>query len=239
MAKQKKKKKQKNDKIKKRERGKFDYLFIVPYVVIVTTILNYEKVCYFCAKAFTNVNGYFYQMKSASLLIAFFVLISILLLVTVVYIDNAKNLDITIKEYFSFKNLKAKKQVKSFAIKTAVILLLCCATFCLGSQQKYVGEENAIMSYSLFKQDEEYLYYNEATSVELRAEYIPGIHSVKIHTLGKDVVVISIKSDEKELEIDEAAFNGDYSKINKFLNNFDKDIIKYDKESKELLNSYN
>lgn len=239
MAKQKKKKKQKNDKIKKYERSKFDYFFIVPYVVILTTILNYEKVYYFCAKAFTNANGYFYQMKSSSLLIVFFILIAILFLVTAVYIDNAKNLNITIKEYFTFKSQKAKKQVKNLAIITTVILLLCFVTFCLGSQQKYVGEENAIMSYSLFKQDKEYLCYNDATSVELRTEYISGIHSGNIHTLGKDIVVINIKTNEKEFEIDETAFNGNYSKINKFLNGFDKDIIKYDKKSKELLNNSN
>ena len=235
MAKQKKKKKQHKSTLSKYEKRKFDSLIILPYVIIIPLILNYESLNYFCAKAFSKNKEYFYDLKSNSVMLCVYFLLVVLMISIAVFIDNAKALNITFKEYFEMKIPKAKTQVKIMLIKCIVIFLLCALSFCLGSQQKYIGEEKAVVSYSLFKQDKEYILYKDVINVRIEKVHYPGIHAGKVHTLGQDVIEITLKTNYAEYRVGEDAFNGDYNKIRQFLSNFDENIISYDSESKAVL----
>lgn len=235
MAKQKKKKKQHKSTLSKYEKRKFDSLIILPYVIIIPLILNYESLNYFCAKAFSKNTEYFYDLKSNSVMLCVYFLLMVLMISITVCIDNAKALNITFKEYYEMKIPKAKTQVKIMLIKCIVIFLLCALSFCLGSQQKYIGEEKAVVSYSLFKQDKEYILYKDVINVRIEKVHYPGIHAGKVHTLGQDVIEIILKTNYAEYRVGEDAFNGDYNKIRQFLSNFDESIISYDSESKAVL----
>lgn len=235
MAKQKKKGKQHKSGLPNHEKRKFDYLIILPYVIIIPLILNYESLNYFCARAFSKNTEYFYDLKSSSVMLCVYFLLMVLMISIAVYIDNEKDLNITFKEYYKMNSPKAKKQVKAILTKCIVILLLCVLLFCLGSQQKYIGEEKAVVSYSLFKQDKEYISYKDVINVSVEMAHYPGIHAGSVHTFGEDVIEIILKTNDIEYRVGEDAFKGDYNKIRQFLNNFDETIINYDYESKAVL----
>lgn len=235
MAKQKKKEKKHKSTLSKHEKTKFDSLIILPYVIIIPLILNYEALNYFCARAFNKNTGYFYDLKSNSVMLCVYFLLMVLMISVTVFIDNAKSLSISLKEYCKLKNPKAKTQVKVMLVKCIAILLLCALSFCLGSQQKYIGEEKEVVSYSLFKQDKEYIPYEDVINISVEMANYPGIHVGKVHTLGQDVIEIILKTDYTQYRVGEDAFNGDYNKIKQFLRNFDESIISYDSQSKAVL----
>ncbi|MCM1113928.1 MAG: hypothetical protein NC397_00370 [Clostridium sp.] len=238
MAKQKKKKKQQKDKILHYEQRKFNNLIIVPYVLILLIYLNCEQVGYLCAKAFSKKDYFLCQPKAAFFLIMFFVLLFILMIVIGIFVDSAKKLELKFKDYFKLKNTKAKKQVKKITVQTAVIILLCTLFFCLGSQSKYVAEDHAIVSYSLFKDSQEYINYDDVTSVEIKAEYHIGVHTPRVHSVGKYQCIVVLNTDEKQFEADAYDFGNDYSKIAAFLELFDSNIVHADKESLRDLQVY-
>lgn len=237
MAKQKKKNKQQKTKLKNYELRKYNNLVLLPYAISILLLLNYEKLNYYCARAFAKNDLYFYDLKSNSIMLLIYFLIILFMFSVASYIDKAKSLDITIKKYFSLKNPKAKKQVKTILVKSLVVVLLCALSFCIGSQQKYIGEENSIVSYSLIKQDKEYIKYNDVKSIDVKTVYYPGVHARNIHKFGKNVLEITLITNDLEFRVTEDAFNGNYEKIKDFLNNFNKSIINYDSESLSALNN--
>lgn len=239
MAKQKKKKKQQKGKIPNYELRKFDYLIIVPFMLILLMYFNYEQVCYFCAKAFSKANYFIYQPKISFFLIMFFVLLFVLMIVDISFIDNAKKLELKFKDYFSLKNIKAKKQVKKFVIQSVVIILLCVLSFCLGGQSKYIAGDNAVISYSLFKDNQEYISYDDITSVEVKAEYHSGVNAPRVHLSGRYRLIVVLNTDTKQFEADEYDFGNDYTKITAFLDAFDSSIVTVDKESITEMQIYN
>lgn len=239
MAKQKKKKKQQKDKILNYEQRKFHYLIIAPYILILLIYINYKQVCYFCAKVFSKADQLLYQPKTSFFLILFFILLFVLMIVLGVFIDNAKKSELKFKDYFSLKNNKAKKQVRKVVITSTAIILLCALSFGLASQSKYIAEDNAVISYSLFRNRQEYIRYDDVTSVEVRAEYQSGVHTARIHSGGKYVLIVTLKTDEQQFEADEFDFGNDYSKIVSFLEIFDSDKVAIDKESIREMQTYN
>lgn len=239
MAKQKKKKKQQKDKIPNYEQRKFHYLIIAPYILILWIYANYQQVCYFCVRTFSKANQFLYQPKISFFLILFFVLLFVLMIVLGVFIDNAKKSELTFKNYFSLKNHEAKKQVRKIITATVSILLLCALTFVLGSQSKYVAEDSAVISYSLFQNRQEYICYDDVTSVEVRSEYKSGVHTARIHSAGQYVFIVSLKTDEQQFEADQFDFGNNYSKIVSFLEIFDSDKVTVDIESIKEMQTYN
>lgn len=188
---------------------------------------------------FQNQIIFYINQKHLFFLIAFFVLLFILMIVLGVFIDNAQKLELGFKDYFSMKNIKANKQIKKVVIQSVIILLLCALSFCLGSQSKYVAENNAVILYSLFQEDQEYINYDDVVSVEVKAEYHSGIHTAHSHSSGRYRLIVILNTDTTRFEADEYDFGNDYSKIMGFLDTFDSGIVTADKESIIEMQSYN
>ncbi len=234
MAKQKKKKKLHKYRTDPKERRKFDCLLIIPLVIILGLMLNYERVNYFCSWLFTGGNDYFYQIKLNLFIVLFYLTLFVIVIMFRSYIDKAKELDQTIKEYYSRKNPKANRQIKTMAIKTAAAILLCSVFFCLGGTEKYIGEEKSVVLYSTFKEDKEELEYTDVTAVNVTMEY-KFSSGGRIRIPGRYYINIKLKTEDSVFEITEDDFCHNYNRINSFLEIFDKSIITYDKESKEAL----
>lgn len=239
MAKQKKNKKPQKDKIPKYEHRKFHSLIIVPYALVLLIYMNFEKVCYICAKTFSKENYFLYQPKISFFLIMFFVLLFVLMIVDGVFIDSAKKLELKFNDYFSLKNIKAKKQVKRVVIQSVVVILLCALFFYLGGQSKYVADDTGIISYSLFQNSQEYINYDDVTSVEIRGEYHSGVHTLHSHVSGEYQFIVILNTNTKQFVADEVDFGNDYSKIADFLEIFDAGIVNADKETIKELQRYN
>lgn len=234
MAKQKKKKPQHKCRTSPKERRKFNLLLILPFTLVIVTLLNYERVNYFCSRLFSGGNDYFYQIKLNPFIILFYLMLPIIILIFSNYVDKAKELDITVKEYYSRKNSKAKKQIKTMAIKTTAAILLCAVFFCIGGTQKYVGEKDAVVTYSTFGEDRKELEYADVTGVDVTMKY-KFSSGGRIRIPGRYYINIQLKTEDSVFEITDDDFCQNYDKINRFLKVFDENIITYDKKSKEAL----
>ncbi len=233
MAKSKKRKK-KNQKanrgLSSREQKKFYNLLALPVAIMTISLLLAERVGYFCAKLFTTGNDYFYKIKYFPFLVLAYAFGFILLICLSEYLTKAQELNLTRKEYFKLKNIKAKKQTKDVILKSVILIALSCVTFLLGSQQKYIAQNNSIVSYNLFKADQTYIDYSDVTSVKVEKIrehiYKHGFH---------DEILVTLKTKDKEMQIHEDEFK-DYSKIKDFLKVFDEDVVQYSSDGLELLN---
>ena len=234
MAKQKKKKSQHKHRTPPKERRKFDLLLILPFAAIIGIRLNYERVNYFCSRLFSDGNGYFYQIKLNPFIILFYLMLPVIVFMFYNYVDNAKELDITVKEYYSRKNPRAKKQIKAMVIKTSAAVLLCAVFFCLGGTRKCVGEKDAVVTYSTFGEDRKELEYTDVTGVDVTMKY-KFSSGWRIHIPGRYYINIKLKTESAVFEITDDDFCRNYDKINSFLNIFDESIITCDNESREAL----
>ena len=217
MAKQKKKKNLHKYRTPPKERRKFDRLIIVPLLIIVGLMLNYEWVNYFCSRLFSGGNDYFYQLKLNVFIVLFYLTLLAIVIMFGNYIDKAKELDQTTKEYYSRKNPKAKKQIKVMIIKTVIAILMCSFFFCLGGTQKYVGEEKSVVLYSTFREDKKELEYADVTDVDITMEYKLSTGG-RIRIPSRYYINIKLKTKDTVFEITEDDFGHNYNKINNYFN---------------------
>lgn len=234
MAKSKKRKKKNqkaNQRLSSREQKKFYNLLALPVAIMTISLLLIERVGYFCAKLFTTGNDYFYKIKYFPFLVLAYAFGFILLICLSEYLTKAQELNLTRKEYFKLKNIKAKKQTKDVILKSVILIALSCVTFLLGSQQKYIAQNDSIVSYNLFKADQTYIDYDDVTSVK--------VEKIRVHLYkfagSHDEILVTLKTKDKEMQIHEAEFK-DYSEIKDFLKVFDEDVVQYSSDGLELLN---
>ncbi len=232
MAKQKKKRKRPHIKITKKSKRIFSLvasLITIPSIVIIYTSNN---LFYNLIKLLFNKDALYCKYSFNGFTILLFILLFIGSLFGIFWYENATSLKIEFKEYFSGKIANAKKQIKRTIISFIVLCVLFLTFLCFQIPSRVVATTDCITEYHLISKDTT-INYNDIKSakVEYRKRHIAigraGITKIRYN------IVITINTENSELEFDEDCFNNNYKNIISFLNCIDSSKITTDKANTE------
>ena len=233
MAKQRKKMKKKKPKLPKKDRKLF--LIINITVGIIFFILGFVNFWFNNYLAFRfSPEGSIYAESKFSLFALFFGIAPFAISVLAFFNYNAStDLKIPFKEYYSLKNKKANKQIKS-AIIAGVCIVLIWASLIPVAPRSYlsINDGKATRYYSISNK-ETLFTYDEITHIKV---FIPN--SVHITTYFYDneyIPYVTVTANGKEYGLSSEFFKNNIIGVEEFLNQFDKSIITVDNQYKEKI----
>ena len=233
MAKQKKKKIRKNIRISKKSKTLFSLIGIPFFVIGYFTFLFSSNLFYGLVKLLFNKDALYCGFAFNGFTIVLALLLIIGILFGFIWCNNATSLKIEFKEYFSGKIDKANKQIKRTILSFIVLCVLFLTFMCFQVSSRIVATTDCITEYHCVKQDTKISYSEiDSAKVEYRKGHVTiGRPALSITTYD---IVITIHTNNSELEFYEDSFNNNYSNILAFLNCIDSSKITIDKTNTEL-----
>lgn len=228
MAKQ-KKKKFKKPQLNKKDKACFNALFGALIVIYLLIFEFHNSIYFFVLKLIYGEEITYAQPKIGFFLILTVLLFLIGLISFIGFFDSALRLRVSFKEYFSGKNLKAKRQLKHFLLCGGIWFALITATFWFSAGSCTVANDTAIIECNLLKEDKVVCEYENARQVNVFLEYrsFSMVNGWIVQPSGYDLVV-EICHENGSCELYDEYFNRNYTNIQKLLVNFDNAIINID-----------
>ena len=231
MAKQKKKVKKKNPKLPKKDRKLFLIINItVGFVFFVLAFVNFRFNNYLAFR-FSSEGSIYAESKFSFFALIFGVAPFAISFLALFNYDASTDLRINFKEYYSLKNKKANKQIKSAIIAGLCIVFVWALMIPVAPRSHLSINEGKATRYYTISHEKTLFTYDEITHIKVFILY-----SGRIAPYSYEIIpYVTVTANGKEYGLSSEFFKNNIVGVEEFLNQFDKSIITVDNQYKEKI----
>lgn len=227
MAKQKKKKRSKRNeqKLSKKDRSLFFLIYGTHWIPIFALFLYSMRTQIQFLKHIYGANIIYGELSIGGIIIIALDLL-ILIISSLCFYDTALSFQIPFEEYLrGGKGIfsKTRRHFKKSVIFTSIMYILTGVSLLISCFQCTTIDEAKITKHNLIKQDKVLLTYDDINEIQIVSD-----HSGYRSSASFDLIV---KSDKNETRLGYEYFNDGFDTVEKFLSNFNDDIIHIDEYS--------
>lgn len=223
-------KRKKKPQLSKKEIFKFSLSFCIIIMAFLLVLIVFREDIYFLALKSAHGHDIYYAEPTISFwLVLTVILLVIGIIILVCFYEIALQLGMPFKEFFKKSNRTATKYLKRFAVTILIWFVVIGCTFFLSLQYANIADDSGFVKTSLFHSNEIVFTYDSIQRVDVSIEYesLYMINGLLVNP-GRYVLVIELTTDTAQYILDEAAFNRDYTNVEKLLAQFNEDIINVD-----------